>query len=91
MDECFIHRSFRYIIALLTHTDNMFLSFKHIFLVSCIDSVPVTREVSHVGGTWGEHLETSVIPVMVLSVTCYVFMVRALFLFLSQACNNRRF
>lgn len=70
MGECFTHRSFRYIVALLTHADNMFLTSKNVFLVSVIDSVPVTGEVLHVGGTRGEHLETPVILVTVLSVTC---------------------
>lgn len=54
----------------VTHIDNTFLSSKNVFLVSCVDSGPVTGEVLHVGGTRGEHLETPVILIMVLSVTC---------------------
>lgn len=69
MDECFSYHLFRYIVALLTHTGHI-LSSKNGFLVSFIDSVPVTRQVLHVGGTWGEHFEVPAVLVVVLSVTC---------------------
>lgn len=46
MDECFTLNSFRCVVALLIHTDNMFMSSKDVFLVPCTDLVPVTDWVS---------------------------------------------
>lgn len=69
VDERFTHHSLSYSVALLTHTNNVFLFSKTIFLVSYIDSGPVPRVVLQVRGMCQKPGETPVILVMLLRVT----------------------
>lgn len=69
VDEHFTHHSLSYSVALLTHTDNVFLFSSNIFLVSHVDSGPVPRAVLHVRGTYKKSAETPVILVRLWSVT----------------------